>query len=214
MRGANPLHHRGDHLRSARLKKARWHKKFSAGYIWNQVNGGQNVGVTYDAAFSVLIGKGDARLKDFSYDGATGYWIIPSAHVTTLAGPYRFAAWRSIANTDRTTIKYEVSHGRPLAVAMPIYDSMYNHWQTSSWITGQSGSFMFWHSMTVIGYNPYGVELQNSWGAQWGDNGHSMITWGALAGSGAEVAVATPHPKISGVHIPKFGKGTIIRGKP
>ena len=187
------------------------HPRYSAGYIWNQVNGGQNVGVTYDAAFRVLTGQGDAHLKDFPYDGTTGYWILPGPKVIQKAGPYRFASWRSIAPGDRRTVEYELAHGRPLAVAMPIYSSTYNHWQTRSWITGSSGSFLFWHSMTVIGYNPWGVEIQNSWGPQWGDAGHSMWTWNALVNSGAELVVATPRAPLSGHRPPQFGPKTIIR---
>lgn len=194
--------------------KARWHKKYSAGYIWNQANGGQNVGISYQAAFGILTSQGDARLKDFPPDGSSSYWIRPSAAVIAKAAPYRFISWRSIANTDRATVKYELSHGRPIAVAMPIYSSMYNHWRTSSWITGQSGSFMFWHSMTLVGYNPYGVELLNSWGSDWGDHGHSMITWPALVDAGAQLVVATPRKWFPHVTIPKYNPKLPIEGHP
>jgi hypothetical protein len=200
------------HRRDAR--RARWHKKYSAGYIWNQANGGQNVGISYQAAFSILIGQGDARLRDFPPDGSSLYWVSPSAIAHRRAAPYRFKSWRSIAPSDQGTIRYEISHGRPIAIAMPIYSSTYNHWQTSSWITGQYGSFMFWHSMTVIGYNPWGVEILNSWGPNWGDGGHSMFTWKALVDAGAELVVSTPRAPIASVKIPKFGKGLPLKGAP
>jgi hypothetical protein len=188
---------------------ARWHKQYSAGYIWNQANGGHNVGITYVDAFGILLHQGDARLKDFPPDGlSSNYWIQPSALAIHRAAPYRFASWRSIAPSDRQTIEYELSHGRPLAIAVPIYSSTYNHWQTPSWITGQSGSFLFWHSMTVIGYNPWGAEVLNSWGPNWGDFGHAMWTWQALADSGGDIVVAVPRKAISQVHIPKFGPTT------
>lgn len=192
--------------------RARWHKRYSAGFIWNQANGGQNVGVSYSAAFGILTREGDARLRDFAPDGTSSYWVLPSAQVRAKASPYKFTAWRSIAASDRTTIKFELSHGRPIAVAMPIYSSMYNHWQTSSWITGQSGSFMFWHSMTIIGYNPSGVELMNSWGANWGDHGHSMITYSALVDAGAQLVVATPGKWFHHVTIPPYNPKLPIKG--
>lgn len=195
-------------------KKARWHKKYSAGYIWNQANGGQNVGIGYQAAFGILTAQGDARLKDFAPDGSSSYWVLPSALVKTRAAPYRFTTWRSITPTDRKTIKFELSHGRPLAVAMPIYSSTYNHWQTSSWITGQSGSFMFWHSMTIVGYNLYGVELLNSWGSNWGDHGHAMFTWSALVNSGGQLVVATPRRQLAGYPIPPFNPKLPLKGAP
>jgi Papain family cysteine protease len=192
--------------------QATWHKRYSAGYIWNQVNGGQNVGVSYAAAFGILLSQGDARLKDFAPDGATSYWILPGQTTQKLALPFRFTSWHSITPTDRQTIKFELSHGRPLAVAMPIYSSTYNHWQTTDWITGASGSFMFWHSMTIIGYNPYGVEILNSWGPDWGDRGHSMFTWSALVNSGGELVVATPRRPLAGYPIPPFNPKLPLKG--
>jgi Papain family cysteine protease len=187
--------------------KATWHKKYSSGFIWNQANGGQNVGISYQAAFGILTLQGDARLKDFRPDGFSDYWVKPGPTATARAAPYKFTTWRSIAPTDRKTITFELSHYRPLAVAMPIYSSTYNHWQTTTWITGQSGPFMFWHSMTIIGYNHWGVEIMNSWGGNWGDQGHSMVTWNALVNAGAELVVAVPRKPIGGTHIPKFSQG-------
>jgi hypothetical protein len=193
------------------IPHARWHKKFSSGFIWNQANGGHDVGITYEAAFGVLLKHGDARLKDFPHDGREGYWIWPSPAAFKAALPYRFISFRSILPTDRRTIEFEISHGRPIAVALPILSSFYNHWQTPSWITGESGSFLFWHSLTIIGYNPWGVELLNSWGTQWGDGGHAMLTWGALAALNGALVIAQPRTPPAGSMIPPLKAGRLGR---
>lgn len=166
---------------------------FSAGYIYDQVNGGVDEGTTYDAAFHVLVHQGDATLKAFPHDGID-YLAQPDLMARVNAGYHRFRGFRSIVPTDVHTIEYELYHGRPIALAIPVHDSFYNHFNTGSVLSSDDGAFHFWHSITVIGYSPTGIRVLNSWGPTWGENGQATITWGLLAAYGAGMEISTPRP--------------------
>jgi len=172
-------------------------RKFSAGYIWNQVDKGHDQGISYDDAFQVLLHSGDARLRDFHPDGASGWGVQPNDHVRRLAWPHRFSSWRSISPSDRHTMKFEISHGRPIALAIPVTDSFYTLWNSphTPIVAFQSGPRHFYHSITGIAYSPTGLTILNSWGPLWGRNGRAILTWSFIASQAIEVVVAQPLPK-------------------
>jgi hypothetical protein len=180
------------------------HKKitghwFSAGYIYDQVNGGVDKGATYDAAFGILQSQGDALYRAFPHDGID-YWAQPDFLAHKNAAHYKIRSFRSIDPSDRATIAYEIAHGRPVAVAMPIDNSFYDLPSTPGTLQtlgAWSPPFIFWHSLTAVAYDPIGLTLLNSWGAHYGDRGLVRITWSYLAtiawnGAGAAVVVSTP----------------------
>jgi hypothetical protein len=170
-------------------------RHFSAGYIWNLANGGYDVGISYTAAFYILDTYGDARLRDFAPDGRSSYWVHPTTAVMARARPYRFATYHSIAPTDRPTIEAEIAEGRPVAIAIPVYSSfntLFGHYRSPPIVDAQSGAFLFWHSLTGVGYTPAGLIVQNSWGPAFGHHGRAILAWSFIAAAGAAVVVATP----------------------
>jgi hypothetical protein len=174
----------------------RW-RHYSAGYIWDLANGGQNVGISYPAAFGILDLDGDARLRAFPYDGPTGYWVQPAPTVIAGATAARFQTFRSISPWDQTTMESEIAAGRPIAVAIPVTDSFYNlfgSYLTPPLIAAQAGAFHFFHSITGVGYTPAGLIVQNSWGPSWGHHGRAVLSWSFLGSVNAAVVVATPFP--------------------
>lgn len=171
---------------------------FSAGYAYDQVNGGYDGGATYQSIFAVARSQGIARYSHFPHDGQD-WWIQPTSSARRDATHYRISTWRSISPSDRFTISYEIAHGRPVAIAIPVDTTFYNQWRTPSVRTLSSWSppFRFWHSMTAVAYNPAGVTLLNSWGPQYGDHGLVRISWSYLAtiasaGVDAQVVVSQP----------------------
>jgi len=172
---------------------------FSSGYVWNQAAGYGNNGADYPAIFTILQTQGDAPLSAFYPDGSTAWWIVPNAASRAAAYPYRITSWRSIDPSDRYTIESFIHQGYPVAIAIPVFDTFYNQFGTGSapMLTSDTGSFHFWHSMTGIAYSPFGVELLNSWGPLYGDDGRVWISWNLLAsyyyaGWHAQVVVSTP----------------------
>jgi hypothetical protein len=171
-------------------------RHFSAGYIWNQVDQGRNQGISYQDAFSVLLHSGDARLKDFPWDGATGWGVQPNSRTRSLAYSHRFLSFRSIAPSDTHTIQSEIYAGHPIALAIPVTDSFYQLWNTRSLptVSAQSGPFHFYHSITGIGYTPRGLIILNSWGTSWGHHGRALLTWPFISANASAIVVASPLP--------------------
>jgi hypothetical protein len=176
--------------------------RLSAGFIYDQANGGQDNGTSWTAAFAVLTGQGDAPLSVFPHDGQD-WWVQPDSAALAAARPYRFWSWRSIDPTDRHTIESELAAGRALGLAIPVHDSFYYHACTVP-LSSDTGAFWFWHALTVIGYSPTGIRVLNSWGPSWGCNGQGTVTWDLLsqyAGQGASVVVG--YPPSSAKPVPK-----------
>lgn len=167
---------------------------FSAGFIWNQATGGQNLPTTYNAAFQVFQGQGDAPLSLFPPDGATGWGELPDSTATRYAHYHRIVQWNSIDPSDRHTVEEEIVHGRPVAMAIPVYDSFYQNWN-GTWpvITENTGQFWFWHSVTIVGYNQTGVVILNSWGPNWGYHGRATVAWSLIAADNAGLVAQVPH---------------------
>jgi len=169
---------------------------FSSGFIWNQLNGGVDQGITYDTAFDLLQREGDAQLHIFPHDGqASDRWIQPDRAVLHEAKQYTTSSWHSISPYDVHTIQFEIAHGRPVAVALPIYQSFFQAFGISHLptISSQYGPFQFWHSMTIVGYNQTGPLILNSWGQNFGQNGLWRATWSLLPAYSAGLVVSVPH---------------------
>ena len=125
----------------------------SAGYIWNLINGGQNVGISSPAAFGILDIDGDARLQPSPTTGPPA--LGPAAderdrrcHRRTLPDlPLHLAL-----GPDHHGVRDH--RGRPIAVAIPVTDSFYNlfgSYRTPPLVTAQAGAFHFFHSVTGVG---------------------------------------------------------------
>jgi hypothetical protein len=176
----------------------------SPGYIYNQAGGSSGGPILYSSAFGIAESQGDANYAAFPYDGISAYWVQPGPVARAAAAYHRISSWRQIANWDDATMRYELSQGRPLAIAMPVYSSFLNMWGygTMPVISGEWGSFQFWHSMTVVGYGPTGLEILNSW-AGWGYQQRAILSWSFLQSIGAAVVIADPVLP----NVPKAPKG-------
>lgn len=165
---------------------------FSSGFIWNQLNGGVDQGITYEAAFDLLDNQGDAVLSAFPADGFSDFFQQPGPQALQNALHYKAIGWRSIDPGDAETMRAELASGNPLAVAIPVTDSYYNLWNLDykPTIRHQAGSFHFWHSMTAIGYGPKGITVLNSWGPSYAWHGRVQLSWGFLLEAGAAITVA------------------------
>lgn len=194
------LHSRDPHLRS---HDAVW---FSPGYVYDQANGGQDAGSSYQDAFEILRNQGDATYKRFPHDGID-WWAQPDYFARKNAAHYRITTWRSIAPSERYTISYEIAHARPVAVAIPVDDIFYNQWLSPSvpTVSYWDGTWKFWHSMTPVAYGPRGLTLLNSWGPQYGHRGLVRVTWSYLAGinqGGVHAQVVVSTPQFPRAHLP------------
>jgi C1A family cysteine protease len=62
-------------------------------------------------------------------------------------------------------------------ICFPVYNESSRMWKPDQGQENMGG-----HAMAVVGYNSKGFIIRNSWGVQWGDNGHTIYPyedWGA-----------------------------------
>ena len=162
----------------------------SAGYIYDQINGGRDGGATYEAAFHVLTHQGDATLKAFPHDGQD-WWVQPGPSAWRSASKDRFSTWRSIRPWDRHTIEAELHAGRAIAFAIPVRDTFY-YWNGRGVMSSDTGAYHFDHSITAYGYTPQGLRVLNSWGPGWGVNGTVIMSWQLVARDTTEMIASIP----------------------
>ena len=53
------------------------------------------------------------------------------------------------------------------------------HYNSSAvfWRPDYAGQSVGYHAVSIVGYSPEGVQLLNSWGPTWADDGYSLIPW-------------------------------------
>lgn len=166
---------------------------YSSGFIWNQLNGGNPyAGVSYTDAFNILQNEGDPRLSAVPLDGlvVNAGVYYPSSADLAAAAPNRFYTWHTIAPADVYSVKREIAAGNPIAFAAPWPYSWTQHYGTDP-LPYNAGTPVYWHSVTLIAYSPYGVKLLNSF--PWGDGlQEAWLSWSVLAASGGSLVVAYP----------------------
>jgi C1A family cysteine protease len=153
---------------------------FSPSYIYNQLNGGQDAGITYPAALSLVKTQGVGTLADMPY--VVGQFKTqPSSAARADAAKYKSASFGVIAPNDLATMKSKLAAGYPVMIAITVYPAFLNLPQSATY-TQVSGQMLGRHAITVVGYSDakQAVEVINSWGTWWGARGYGWISYSAL----------------------------------
>ena len=101
---------------------------------------------------------------------------------------YRIANYLSV-NKDEQAIKQAlVGSQAPLMMSVTLWES-YRGAKVGGLIpVPQAGEKRIGgHCMCAVGYDAYGIEFKNSWGATWGDKGYVWWPWAALNNVGASI---------------------------
>jgi sugar lactone lactonase YvrE len=182
---------------------------FSAAFVYNQLNGGVDDGLTVPSALSFMVQNGVGTLADIPYV-AGQYTTKPSAAAISDAKNYKLASYGAIAPSDLATIKTQLSNGVPVILAISVYYN-FETLGNGQIYTGVSGPYMGGHAIVAVGYDDskQAVEIINSWGTSWGTAGYGWISYTALNQIALEaysaidglapapVPTATPTPKPS-----------------
>jgi hypothetical protein len=163
---------------------------FSPDFIWNQINGGVNQGVTISAALDLLQNKGDVDIGEtWGWD----YKTLPTPAEKQAALPYRIpSGWGHFwmhsgqgpysTSNNITPIKACLSGGNMLVMAIPIYSDFpeyTTHPASKYYDYDNSSGFHGWHAVCITGYDDNihpsgsnadhrgGFRMVNSWGSGW-----------------------------------------------
>lgn len=166
---------------------------FAPMYVYSQVDGGKDGGTSPASVFNVLRTQGIDTAADYAkhHSSPTTDWKNqPTAAEKTNAATNKITGWITLYNTlgapgqtAVTALKQTLASGRPVALAIAVYSRFMDAAGPSSVVSsaGNLGQLLGYHEVLAVGYNSTGVQVQNSWGTYWGNNGYATLDWGYVA---------------------------------
>jgi hypothetical protein len=172
---------------------------YSPAFIFNSLNGGQNVGINGLKAMRFLKYQGAVSWTTMPWSVA-GVTPPPNASQLQIGLQHRIAHYHTIradANAMSTVKKY-LAAGVPVFWAVDIDSNLkllYTSLHGAAAIWSSQGTGPERHAMLLVGYDDTKqlFKFRNSWGTQFGDNGYGYVTysfWPQI--HGAEMFVEEP----------------------
>lgn len=87
---------------------------------------------------------------------------------------FRIKRYEKLFNTKE--IRASLVEGVPVVFGMKIHEDKLRM-DNDSVIQWPSGRFVGGHAMLIVGYNPTGFVILNSWGSSWGDGGMAVLPY-------------------------------------
>lgn len=116
---------------------------------------------------------------------------------------HRIVGYARVSTIDG--LKKSLYKNGPCYGAFPVYKTDTQFWKPSFGKTTIIGG----HAVCIVGYNEKGFIIRNSWGASWGDNGHTYYSyedWGSHMEIWSTIDDTTSHP----VLLPKARKNRLL----
>ncbi len=152
---------------------------FSPAFVYNQINGGQNIPTYIWRGLDIIKNKGCATFATIPYD-QTDYRTQPRAEAFQEALNFKAKEWKRLNSTPSEIIAALVNRN-PVVVGIDVYESLRRLSGSDSVYNTISGGLLGGHAVTIVGYdnNKYGgaFKVINSWGAAWGANGYFWIPY-------------------------------------
>lgn len=158
---------------------------FSPSYLYNQIALEGCQGAYMNNAMETLYGHGDLPFSQFDYDDR--YCDrLPDPVQAGEAANFRIKGYNRLSEgadryaVDLNGVKQHLAQGAPVVIGMMVGGTFMHKmigrsiWQPTQRDYQQYG--FSGHAMCVIGYDDHkqAVQIMNSWGPEWGDNG---VTW-------------------------------------
>ncbi len=206
---------------------------FAAMSLYNEVNGGRDVGTSVFQLYDALKQKGITEQAVWTH-GLNDVSSRPSSAEAANALTHRTSGGTVLFLGDRqgvaaqTAIETALAAGHPVAIGMPVYDPFFrlsagNAVMTASRATGTNEGG---HEVAAYGYDATGIKIANSWGKGWGNAGWATLSWdfvdryvfeastpGTFTTSSPPAAPASTPPVISvagGTKVPAATGGAVV----
>ncbi|MBK9014206.1 MAG: C39 family peptidase [Saprospiraceae bacterium] len=164
---------------------------FSPSYLYNQIALDGCQGAYMQNAMETLLKHGDLPFSKFGYDDSDCS-RQPTQSMATEASQFRTKGYNRLSQggdnygLDIQGVKQHIAQGAPVVIGMMVGGTfMQDMVGKSVWQPTQrdySGYGFSGHAMCVIGYDDDKemVQIMNSWGPEWGNNGTAWIPYKAF----------------------------------
>jgi len=162
---------------------------FSPSYAYNQVRLPSTTctrGALISRTLEVMVQQGVPKITDFPYECERKVTQIDKKK----AAPFKLESYKRLSIQGLPPIdlmKKSISENKPVIIAMNCYKSFY---QAKDVWNGVKNGYIGGHAMTIVGYDDKkhggAVELMNSWGTQWGNDGFMWVRYEDLEKHGLE----------------------------
>ena len=157
---------------------------FAAMSLYNEVNGGRDVGTSVFQLYDALKQKGITEQAVWKH-GLNDVTSRPSSAEAANALTHRSSGGTVLFLGDRqgsaarTAIETALAAGHPVAIGMPVFDGFFRLSGGSAVMTASkaTGTNYGGHEVAAYGYNDSGVKIANSWGKGWGTAGWATLSW-------------------------------------
>ncbi|MFH0887630.1 MAG: PEGA domain-containing protein [Planctomycetota bacterium] len=151
---------------------------FSPAYIYNQMNGGQNIPTSPALALDLLASQGCATLA--TMPNQNDLTTQPSLEARVEASAYKIKAkfrieYKSLSDFTNN-IKTFLSSGNPIVVLIKAYSNINPTIAAPYIYNSTTANLLGYHTVILTGYNDEkgangAYEFINSWGTRWGEGG-------------------------------------------
>lgn len=152
---------------------------FAPMFIYAQISKGVDNGTWASVALPMERDQG-IDTKAHYWQGDFDYTTQPDAAERANALQYRISGYTDLTNaTDRkAAIQAAISSGLPVPIGFRVRSSFMNLNSTNyTYNPRKNERTVGGHEVTIVGYNDYGVEIENSWGTNWGNQGYFIAPW-------------------------------------
>jgi hypothetical protein len=154
-------------------------------FLYSQItngHGGPTVGTSFESNLNLETAGGIDTRADYT-QGDINFKLLPTVAQKENALRYRLTGWTNLyvgagqGAAGQQAIKNTLANGDPVALGIDVYDNFlsldaaHDHYDTPS------GAMRGTHSVAILGYDSYGVRVENSWGPRWASNGFATLSW-------------------------------------
>jgi hypothetical protein len=163
--------------------------QFSPAFIYNQINGGADLGAGYSDAFALITDQGCATMADCPYN-QNDYTSWPSESAYSRAIPFRGGQAHWFWMTDSNGInqaKRRLDSGYTTVIGIEVFSNFDNidDFDYTYCVADTYGGDRGGHAVTIIGYNDTmttndgtgAFKMINSWGTSWGQSGYWWMSY-------------------------------------
>lgn len=150
--------------------------KFSPSFVYNQMNGGQNVGTSISKAMDFIEDSGVCSLNYFSYE-ESNLTKQPSGVVKAAATLYKASSTGTIKGVQ--AIKNRIANNDGVVIGVQVYPDFDNISSSNQVYNTISGTSRGGHAICLIGFDDSkgAFKFINSWGTSWGIGGYGWISY-------------------------------------